>query len=129
MSSEYPQKATGGVPSIISSDLEIKGDLEGDGEVQIDGTVKGDIKGHMLTIGEHGKIDGSTVAETMHIFGTVNGRVQAKTVHLEKNARVMADITHETITIEAGAYFEGQVRRLSGANSGGAGKLKLRPAY
>ena len=75
MSSEYPQKATGGVPSIISSDLEIKGDLEGDGEVQIDGTVKGDIKGHMLTIGEHGKIDGSTVAETVHIFGTVNGRV------------------------------------------------------
>ncbi len=48
MSSEAPQGAAEGVPSIISSDLEIVGDLKSDGEIQIDGTVKGDIKGHML---------------------------------------------------------------------------------
>ncbi len=123
MSSEYPQGAAGGVPSIISPDLKIVGDLKSDGEIQIDGTVKGDIKGHMLTVGEQGKVDGSTVAETVRIFGTVNGRVQAKTVRLDKNARVTADITHETLTIEAGAYFEGKVQSLKGASSGGAAKL------
>ena len=54
------------------------------------------------------------------LFGTdvVNGRVQAKTVHLNKIARVTADMTHETLTIEAGAYFEGQVQPLNGASSG-----------
>jgi len=123
MSSEDPQGAAEGVPSIISSDLEIVGDLESDGEIQIDGTVKGDIKGHMLTVGERGKIDGSTVAGTVRIFGTVNGRVQAKTVRLDKSARVTADITYEILTIEAGAYFEGRVHRLKGASSGGAAKL------
>ncbi len=123
MSSEYPQGAAGGVPSIISPDLEIVGDLKTDGEIQIDGTVKGDVKGHMLTVGEQGKIDGSTVAETVRIFGTVNGRVQAKTVRLDKSAKVTADITHETLTIEAGAYFEGKVHRLRGASSGGTANL------
>ena len=123
MSSEDPQGAAGGVPSIISPDLEIVGDLKSDGEIQIDGTVKGDIKAHMLTVGEQGKVDGSTVAETVRIFGTVNGRVQAKTVRLDKSARVTADISHETLTIEAGAYFEGKVLPLKGASSGGAAKL------
>ena len=123
MSSEYPRGAAGGVPSIISSDLEIVGDLKSDGEIQIDGTVKGDIKGHMLTVGEQGKIDGSTVAETVRIFGTVNGRVQAKTVRLDKSAKVTADITHETLTIEAGAYFEGQVQSLESVDPGRAAKL------
>ena len=123
MSSEYPQGAAGGVPSIISPDLKIVGDLKSDGEIQIDGTVKGDIKAHMLTVGEQGKVDGSTVAETVRIFGTVNGRVQAKTVRLDKSARVTADISHETLTIEAGAYFEGKMLPLKGASSGGAAKL------
>ena len=123
MSSEYPQGAAGGVPSIISPDLKIVGDLKSDGDIQIDGTVKGDIKGHMLTVGEQGKVDGSTVAETVRIFGTVHGRVQAKTVRLDKSARVTADISHETLTIEAGAYFEGKVLPLKGASSGGAAKL------
>jgi cytoskeletal protein CcmA (bactofilin family) len=74
----------------------------------------------MLTVGENGKIDGSTVAETVRIFGTVNGRVQAKTVHLDKNAKVTADITHETLTIEPGAYFEGKVQTLERVNRGWA---------
>ncbi len=123
MSSEDPQGAAGGVPSIISPDLKIVGNLKSDGEIQIDGTVKGDIKSHMLTVGEQGKVNGSTVAETVRIFGTVNGRVQAKTVRLDKSARVTADISHETLTIEAGAYFEGKVLPLKGASSGGAAKL------
>ncbi len=123
MSSEDREGAAGGVPSIISPDLEIVGDLKSDGEIQIDGAVKGDIKGHMLTVGEQGKIDGSTVADTVRIFGTVNGRVQAKTVRLEKSARVTADITHEILTIEAGAHFEGQVHPLKGASTAPAAKL------
>ncbi len=123
MYSEDRRGAAGSVPSIISPDLKIVGNLKSDGEIQIDGTIEGDIEAHMLTVGEQGKIDGSTVAETVRIFGTVNGRVQAKTVRLDASARVTADITHETLTIEAGAYFEGKVLPLKGASSGGAAKL------
>ncbi len=123
MSSEDRTATASSAPSIIIPDLKIVGDLKSDGEIQIDGTVKGDIKGHMLTVGEQGKIDGSTVAETVRIFGTVNGRVQAKTVHLDKSAKVTADITHETLTIETGAYFEGRMHSLKGTSAALAAKL------
>ncbi len=123
MSSEDRTATVSSAPSIISPDLKIVGDMKSDGEIQIDGTVKGDIKAHMLTVGEQGKIDGSTVVETVRIFGTVNGRVQAKTVRLDKSAKVTADITHETLTIEAGAYFEGKVQPLKGASTAPAAYL------
>ncbi len=77
----------------------------------------------MLTVGEQGKVDGSTVAETVRISGTVNGRVEAKTVRLDASAKVTADITHETLAIEAGAYFEGRMHSLKAASSTGAAKL------
>ncbi len=44
-------------------------------------------------------------------------------MRLEKSARVTADITHETLTIEAGAYFEGQVQSLESVDPGRAAKL------
>jgi cytoskeletal protein CcmA (bactofilin family) len=123
MSLDDREGAAGGVPSIISPDLKIVGNLKSDGEIQIDGTVKGDIKGHILTVGEQGKIDGSIVADTVRIFGTANGRLQAKTVRIDKSARVTADITHGTLTIEAGAYFECKVEPLKGASTAPATKL------
>ncbi len=123
MSLEDPQGAAGGVPSIISPDLKIAGNLKSKSEIQIDGTIEGDIDVPLLTVGEQGKVDGSTVAETVRISGTVSGQVRAKTVRLDASAKVTADITHESLAIEAGAYFEGKVHRLRGASSGGAAKL------
>ena len=123
MSLEDRTATAGGAPSILSSDLKIVGNLKSDGEIQIDGAVKGDIKGHVLTVGEQGKIDGSIVADTVRIFGTVNGRVEATTVHLDKSARVTADITFGTLAIAAGAYFEGKVGPLKGASTAPAAKL------
>ncbi len=113
-----PKEASSGVATIISSDVKIVGNLKSNGEIQIDGTIEGDIDVPLLTVGEQGKVNGSTVAETVRISGTVNGRVQAKTVRLDKSAKVTADITHESLAIEAGAYFEGQVQPLKGAGSG-----------
>ncbi len=114
MSPEDRKGAAGSVPSIISPDLKIVGNLKSNGAIQIDGTIEGDVEAHMLTIGEQGKVDGSTVAETVRIFGTVNGRVQAKTVRLDASARVTADITYESLTVEAGACYEGQMQLLKG---------------
>ncbi len=118
MSSEESKEASGGVPSIISPDLKIVGDLKCTGDIQIDGTIEGSVLGDLITIGEQAKVEGSIVAETVRIFGTVNGQVRAKTVHLDKTGKVIGDIAHEILTIEAGAYFEGQVQPLEGVDPG-----------
>ena len=118
---------TTGVPSIISPDLKIVGDLKSNGDIQIDGTIEGDINSRLLTVGEQATVEGSIVADTVRISGTVRGQVKAKTVHLDKKARVTGDITHETLTMEAGAFFEGQVRRME--QTSGASTAKVAPLH
>jgi cytoskeletal protein CcmA (bactofilin family) len=105
------RRASGGVPSIISADLTIEGNLISHGDVQIDGTVDGDIRSRTLTLGEHAQVKGGVQAETVRICGTVEGEVRAKTVVLTKTAKVTGDIVHESLAIEAGAYVDGHCRR------------------
>jgi cytoskeletal protein CcmA (bactofilin family) len=118
-----------GVPSIISPDLKIIGDLKSGGDIQIDGTIEGDINSRLLTIGEQAIVEGSIVADTVRVSGTVNGQIKARIVHLDKVARVIGDVTHETLTMEAGASLEGQVKRLEPARTTAAAKAApVRPA-
>ena len=123
MSSEDAKEASGRVPSITSADLNIVGDLKCTGDIQIDGKIEGLIKGGLIIVGEGAKVERSIVAETVRIFGTVNGRIRAKTVHLDKTGKVIGDIAHEILAIEAGAYFEGQVQSLESVEPGWEAKL------
>ncbi len=121
-------KATG-VPSIISPDLKVVGDLKSNGDIQIDGTIEGDINSRLLTVGEQAVVEGCIVADTVRISGTVKGQIKARMVHLDKDARVTGDLTHETLTMEAGALLEGQVKRMEPSSTATAAKIApLRPA-
>ena len=118
-----------GVPSIISPDLKIVGDLKSNGDIQIDGRIEGDINSRLLTIGEQAVVEGCIVADTVRISGTVKGQIKARIVHLDKVARVIGDVTHETLTMEAGASLEGQVKRLEPARTAAPAKAApVRPA-
>ncbi len=98
-------------PSIISSDLTIKGNINTTGDVQVEGTVEGDIRAHMLTIGEGATIKGEVMADDVVVHGRVVGRLRGLKVRLTATARVEGDIVHKTIAIESGAHFEGSVQR------------------
>lgn len=100
-----------GIPSIISADLRITGDLVCSGDVQIDGWVEGDIQSRNITIGEGATVQGGLQAESVRICGLVNGEIRADMVVLEKTARVTGDILHKSLAIEQGAYLEGMCRR------------------
>lgn len=98
-------------PSIISSDLTIKGNISTTGDVQIEGTVEGDIRAHLLTVGEGATIRGEVMADDVVVNGRVVGRLRGLKVRLTATARVEGDIVHKTIAIESGAHFEGSVQR------------------
>jgi cytoskeletal protein CcmA (bactofilin family) len=97
--------------SVLSSDLTIKGNLRTTGDIQIEGTVEGDIRAHLLTIGEGATVKGECVADDVVINGRIVGRVRGLKVRLTSTARVEGDIIHKTIAIESGAHFEGSVQR------------------
>lgn len=98
-------------PSVISSDLTIKGNINTTGDIQVEGTVEGDIRAHMLTIGEGATIKGEVMADDVVVHGRVVGRLRGLKVRLTATARVEGDIVHKTIAIESGAHFEGSVQR------------------
>ncbi|MEX0759272.1 MAG: polymer-forming cytoskeletal protein [Tistlia sp.] len=100
------------MPSIVSADLRIEGNLHSIGDVQIDGVVNGDISSKTLTVGEGAEVHGAIEAESLRICGTVEGEVTAQTVILTKTARVYGDVLHESLSVEAGALIHGFCKRL-----------------
>ncbi|MBB4267405.1 bactofilin family protein [Roseospira visakhapatnamensis] len=101
------------VPSIVSADLTVTGDLVSAGEIQIDGRVEGDIKCASLIIGISGAVTGEVSAQTVRMHGSVSGQVIAKSVFLASTARMVGDVTHESLAIEPGAFMEGHCRRMA----------------
>ena len=97
--------------SAVSADLLITGNIKTTGDIQIEGKVKGDIRAHLLTIGEGATVEGECVADDVVVNGRVVGRVRGLKVRLTSTARVEGDIIHKTIAIESGAHFEGTVQR------------------
>ncbi len=100
------------VPSIISADLRITGDLVCSGDVQVDGWVEGDIQSRNIVVGEGATVHGALQAETIRICGLVKGQVKADSVVLEKTAKVTGDVLHKSLAIEQGASLEGMCKRL-----------------
>ena len=98
-------------PSVLSSDLKVKGNLLTTGDIQIEGVIEGDIQAHLLTVGETSKIKGEIIADDVIINGNVVGCVRGLKVRLTNKARVQGDIIHKAIAIESGAHFEGTVQR------------------
>lgn len=107
--------------SVLSSDLTVVGNLRTTGDIQVEGTVEGDIRAHLLTVGESATIRGEIVADDIVVNGRVIGRVRGLKVRLTSTARVEGDIIHKTIAIESGAHFEGSVQRQEDPLSQGRG--------
>ncbi|MBX3456183.1 polymer-forming cytoskeletal protein [Ferrovibrio sp.] len=102
-----PPSANKAPPSLLSAGLTVNGDLHSEGEVQIDCQVNGDVTAMRLAIGENARVVGEVVADHVLIRGEVTGRIRAKSVELDKTARVRGDIWHELLSIAAGAKIEG----------------------
>ncbi len=110
--SSVAKGAAASAPSILSADIKITGNVESAGGIQIEGTIHGDVHSKTVTVNQGAHIEGSIHADTAEISGSIKGQVRAKTVNITKSAKVVGDISHETVAIEAGAYLEGQYRRL-----------------
>src|SRR5258706_1449719 len=100
----------GGVPSIISAELIVRGTLVSAGDVTIDGKVDGDIRAASLVIGEKAVIVGDVFAEEAIVRGRVEGSIRARKVQLCSTCHVEGNILHEAFSVESGAFFEGNCR-------------------
>ena len=95
------------VPSIISHDTKIKGDIFGGDTIHIDGKLEGNIACNEVIIGTRGYIMGDIKAKSISVYGTVNGVMETDDLFVANNARLIGNAIYSKIALEPGAYIEG----------------------
>ncbi len=101
-----------GIPSIVSADARIDGDVVSVGEVHVLGTITGSLKANKLILGAGGVITGTVETDIAEINGRLTGRLASAHVVLGSHARVAADIIYVSMRVDPGAVFEGYSRRV-----------------
>ena len=90
------------VPTIVSENSSITGDILSDGIIHIDGRIDGNITCNELVIGVKGTVSGSVKVDNLQLFGVLKGKADANTLFIAKSAKLLGDATHNTIAIEPG---------------------------
>lgn len=104
-------------PTIIARDLKIEGNILSSGLVEIEGHVKGTINGNSVVLREDGIIEGEILAESLSIRGKFNGTVRAKNISITSKARITGLIEYGSLSVEDGAFIDGQFKQLDKASS------------
>lgn len=99
------------VPSIISDNTQLNGNIISSGIIHVDGKLNGDIDCEELIIGIRGVVKGHVNAEKMHIYGVLEGTANVEGLFIAKSAKLIGDTCHVTIAIEPGAFIDGRCIR------------------
>ena len=101
----------GGGKNVLSSDVEIKGELKFSGEMMFDGKIEGEIRGEgALMLGEGSVVNGNVDAQSAVVRGKVNGNIVTKDkLELKAKTELFGDIRAPRLSIEEGVTFVGRV--------------------
>lgn len=107
--------SAGKVETIIGQQTRIEGDVHFSGGLHIDGRIKGGViaesgSGSVLTISEHGSIEGDVMVPTVILNGSVTGDVRSgERIELAPKARVDGDVYYNLIEMAMGATVNGSL--------------------
>ena len=98
------------VPTVISSDLNIVGNLIGEGSIEVAGRVEGNIKCNELNLRPTGFIKGDVFGKMVKINGEIHGVVKAKQLSIGEKGKVHGFVIYESLAISEGAVIFGQMK-------------------
>ena len=99
------------LPSLISAEMHVTGDIEGEGALEIAGRVEGNIKCLSVRLLPGAIVYGDISAEKIDIEGEVVGDVKGRFVKCSSTAKIIGNIMHIFVQIENGAYIDGSCRK------------------
>jgi cytoskeletal protein CcmA (bactofilin family) len=102
--------------TIIAEGLKIVGSVTAEGLVEVNGHIEGDLHCTSLVVSPKASISGGVEAERVVVNGRVEGPIRGGEVVLKSRAHVVGDIQHQSLAIEAGAFFDGRSVRSPESN-------------
>jgi cytoskeletal protein CcmA (bactofilin family) len=111
------KKTTTRIDTLIGRNTHIKGDISFTGGLRIDGSVVGNINaseddGSLLTLSEHGSIEGEVRVPNLIINGEVRGNVYASEhVELAPKARIHGNLYYRMLEMAMGSEVNGHLIR------------------
>lgn len=103
------------IDSLIGRQTEVKGDVHFEGGLHVDGTVRGNVMAEdestaVLTLSEHGTIEGEVKVPNVVLNGVVKGDVYARGhIELAPNARITGNVYYALIEMAMGAEVNGNL--------------------
>lgn len=96
--------------SLLSKNVKIEGEIQGEENLHVDGYIKGAVKlNGNIFIGNTGIIEADVEANTVVIQGQVTGNVLArKQLEIRPSGQLIGDCSARSIDIKEGAVFEGR---------------------
>jgi cytoskeletal protein CcmA (bactofilin family) len=111
------------VDTIIGQQTRIEGDVHFSGGLHVDGRIKGSIiaadgSASVLTVSEHGDIEGDVRVPTVILNGTVTGDVHSEEhIELAAKAKVNGNVYYKLIEMAMGAAVNGSLVHAAEAES------------
>jgi cytoskeletal protein CcmA (bactofilin family) len=102
--------------TIIAEGLKIVGSVTAEGLVEVNGHIEGDLHCTSLVVSPKASISGGVEADQIVVNGRVEGPIRGGEVVLKSHAHVVGDIQHQSLAVEAGAYFDGRSVRAGATN-------------
>jgi len=123
------------IRSLVGEGTSVHGELRFDAGLRIDGEVQGDVvatdpSATLLVISENARVMGKVMAGHVIINGRVEGPVVSTVLlELQPKARIVGDVSYETLEMHQGATIDGELRHCAGvASEGERPTLKLAAA-
>jgi cytoskeletal protein CcmA (bactofilin family) len=110
-------KSTNRIDTLIGRHTHIKGDINFSGGLRIDGSIAGNINAtedstSLLTLSEHGSIEGEVRVPNVIINGQVTGNVYASEhVELAPKARINGNLYYRMLEMAMGSEVNGHLIR------------------
>ncbi len=101
---------TGSGKNVLTSDVEIKGNLKFAGELTFEGKLDGEISSDgTLQLGDSAVVNGNINATSVIVRGKVNGNIVAKDkIELKAKTELFGDIRASKLVMEEGVTFVGK---------------------
>src|SRR3984885_14959276 len=96
--------------NVLSSDVEVKGNLKFSGELMFEGKLDGEIQTDgVLNLGDSAVINGNINAQTVVVRGKITGNIIAKDkIEIKTKTELFGDIRSAKLVVEEGVTFVGK---------------------